>query len=108
MVGEASKSDSKGPVRAGRHPPLPTSYNPPGLWKGRWEQWEQLAGQIWEETRGSGDRAREEKVKIVKKRTPSVGEQGVKKKKKNSPKFTCKIKKKKKSLALGEDRKRNG
>lgn len=33
VVREGSKSDSKGPVRAGRHPHLPTSYNPPASGK---------------------------------------------------------------------------
>lgn len=71
MGGEASKSDSKGLVRAG-HPPPPKQS--PCLWRGHWEQWEQWAGQIREETRGSGDRAREKKVKIVKKGHPVWGD----------------------------------
>jgi len=82
-VGEASKSDSKGPIRAGQPPPH--LRQSPCLWRGRWEQWEQWAGQIGKETRGSGDGAKEKKVKIVKKGHPVWRGQGVKKKKKKEP-----------------------
>lgn len=96
-VGEVSKSDSKGPVRASQPPPHHHIRQSPCLW----EQREQWAGQIGEETRGRGDGARERKVKIVKKGHPVWRGQGVKRKKKKRTLQSSHVKlKKTKPLAL--------